>query len=148
MPDARNPLPRSTSNPSYSMRTFDPVQEVHEQWSPLQDSSLPRLLQEPHLEDDSNVWTPHPRGMVVGLSDYLDPADDGMHKRHPQHMQQQQQQQHHPGLPQQQLRDPNNYYEDFDNVAYSTANHLLKEDNLQAIGRSSIPNIWSDRGML
>jgi hypothetical protein len=98
---------------------------------------------EDDLSGDSNsrtIWT-HPRGMVSGLNDYLDTADNSMHNKQARHPPIQ----HHrtPPLPQQQVsRDPNNYYEDFDNVAYSTANQLLNEDNLNNMGRS----IWNDRG--
>ena len=100
------------------------------------------------MSGDSNraIWAPHSRGMV-GLSDYLDPADDGMHKGQGRHSHGIQQPHRTPPLPQQMphSRDPSNYYnEDFDNVAYSTANTLLKEDNNLGIARS----IWNDRGML
>lgn len=139
MPDARNPLPRSTSNPSYSMRAqFDAVPEVIETVFVHINAFLP-TLQEDDAQDPRTIWTPHPRGMVAGLNDYLDPSDDGMVKGQGRHPQQHMPHHRTPPLPQ-----PNYYNEDFDNVAYSTANTLLKEDNMANIGRS----IWNDRGML
>lgn len=71
--------------------------------------------------------------MVVGLNDYLDAPDKQQQGRNPNIHRT-------PPLPQQVS---NNYYEEEDNVAYSTANQLLKDDNLSIGGRS----IWNDRGI-